>query len=407
MYLTTQSTIQKGSRRMQAKAGVSTTEFLFWAPVAILLAWFAYDVNRRVEESQLVAIAARNATMLGKSTQTEALVDSTISENLQKSIFPLSAENRSAMTTSGSSPGMVIQSESGNVIAPEFLTHPDFMRESDQAGALSSYNATARATGNSTKLITGAMNTALTFGENIRILAKDEVRRGQVSLNIAGGGNLMDKSINLLLATTMGRKPEEVRVTGRSYIGRFTVRPESGYHNNDYRYSGYYGIGLGFTKPEWGSDSNDSDRQNSKKLQTRCMNRFFTRNDCDTKKNFFMEGAINFSDAFPKEIRNLAMARYALSVVLQALNVVSGGGTGVADVSISQAASYAVEEIGQAAMETISSTAIEAIKTSVTSMIPNPTMAQLGVFEASFKAISDEAINSIPMGNGMGGNSGL
>lgn len=324
---------------------MSLTEFLVCSPVVALLAFGAYDLNKRVEDQQMTAIHARNAALLGKNPQTAPTLNRI-----------LDAQERGIVSGSG----LTVTVHDKQELDGQF-TQLDRVRRSMANGT--SFDTISTTTGNvgaaASRVVAELQNT----GESLGLFIKDGIRVADVVTEAPGTANGMQRTIGTLTEVTTGNPQAgaEAAALARRTAQRSFLHWETGYHPSQYTNFPIAGIALGLSKTAWDADGDFS--HSSDGIQTRCMTRLLTSDQCQL---------LGFRE-FYYRTKAIAEARMDLSEVL----FESDGYGAAADIIITQGVKKLTSHFMNAAISTLTDQAISAAAAKATDEISAKLKAEL------------------------------
>ena len=389
-----------GNKHLKMRQGSSIVEFLIWAPVLILICYAAYDLNKRVGESQSVEISIRNISSLGNPIPINSLANQPDTHNFSTQQAAEYMKNKSGIRDQSEIAQIMVAQTAGGTGLTSTLN-----RTISVSGDILSKNSAINPQGESTGFTTatatlGSAAYASAFaiekiqgiGGGLGFLADNKVRERSLQFSLSGRANAIQGSMATTMALVSGKEEARNEVLGidRRFAGRLFLRPEHGYHDSGFHNAGLYGMGLGLLKKNWGTGSDS--RPKSKFLQRRCMSRFYSANDCDTRENYMM-GIFEYpSDGFPVHIKRFAEAMYALSF---AIKVIGATGVGAPAVGAEIAIKEGIDQIAASIGEQVFSAVLDTVKDKVTAPAAETVEEQLEEFKEMFEAPFEGVIGQL------------
>lgn len=341
----------KTNKSLHRKRGASIAEFVIIAPLLVLLALVAYDLNKRVEDAQNIAIVTHNTVYVGTLNDTptsrdfvrnravKSLTDYDASaqrdngmarsverdERQEMSLDP----SRSGTTASGFRPGTFV------LVSKEAKPTDTEKRRALQPSGIAPGAGTFA---DFYKMTTGAMNSALPAANTAMdayngvfgltgLDAGKTTRSAAVEMRLSGENNALVRSIDSL-GRIFGKDDGDGALV-RKFSSRRYLMSKTAYHSEDYRRAAYLGAGIGLVA--YGDWSGSQFDRSSGKMQERCMTKFSVEDTCETGSG---------SREFMNAVTTIAGIRYAISVILTAFVF-----TKPADVAISVAGDIALQAV--------------------------------------------------------------
>jgi hypothetical protein len=284
----------KKKNSLRGQRGSSLVEFLVFAPAVMLLSYLAYDLNKRAEEMGSTSIASRNLAMRPEAESPDNH-RKILASNFEKSEMQVDKKVRDSFKsyeTSGvPSANYKLKNEIKDGlkyddngakygVTRDGLKTPTSAQDPGDTGTVSYKNIQSI----TDKLVSAnkASDAILNTLGNLGLAAEDGIRIGQANISMPGEDNGMQKGFSLMSNLVNDGSKDAVLGVERSYADRYFMRPESGYHTNQFKNNALAGAAIGLSSS---GDWNDYSKE--------CMNKFNATEDCSPTNSFaILVGAI-------------------------------------------------------------------------------------------------------------------
>jgi hypothetical protein len=288
----------KMTTHLNSKSGSSIVEFLVAAPVLALIVYFAMDINQTVEYRQGMHIAARNRAYEQHPNDLSAQQRQF---RLEKDLKPFQGVD-----------GQIDQSNSKTTMAESIRYHQslgislgrvgDSMvgRDGKDSGYERSSQVVGRIAQGATYAVDNISHLTNLWGmidaEDFWVVPPPRIRTSRVEFNANTQGSLFDAA--LTAASVAIERPvdhealktdieEKIKVRQSSL---HMVRPENGYHPDQYVAQSLIGFGIGFLSKQkpWGAYSDNHKSGSLTEFNGQClMNWDLGGSDCHSINGFY------------------------------------------------------------------------------------------------------------------------